>query len=81
MSTTATNAPEAPPGAAAWIPSRIHRMTVEEYEWMVARGVIPSRNRFHLINGYVVEKMTRNPPHAVSFQRCGGELARVAPHG
>lgn len=81
MSTTTTVAPDAPPGALTWIPPRIRRMTVEEYERMVDAGIIPSRNRFHLINGYVVEKMTRNPPHAISFQRCGGELGRVMPPG
>ena len=80
MSTIATT-PTASGGASAWIPPRIHRMTVEEYERMVASGAIQSRNRFHLINGYLVEKMTHNPPHAVSFQRCGGELARAAPAG
>ena len=48
---------------------------------MVASGGIPSRNRFHLINGYLVEKMTQNPPHAVADELCGGELARVLPPG
>ena len=33
-----------------------------------------ARNRFHLINGYLVEKMTQNPPHAIADQRCGSEL-------
>jgi Uma2 family endonuclease len=64
-----------------WVPRRIRRMTVEEYERMAASGIIPSSNRFHLINGYVVEKMTHKPPHAISFQRCGAELGRVVPPG
>jgi Uma2 family endonuclease len=81
-----TIAPVMPPagtggGGPGWIPSRIRRMTVEEYERMVDSGIIPSRNRFHLINGYVVEKMVHNPPHAISFQRSGRELDRVTPPG
>jgi Uma2 family endonuclease len=72
-----------PPGSGipAWVPPRIHRMTIDEYERMVASGGIASRNRFHLINGYLVDKMTHNPPHAISFQLCGGELGRVTPPG
>ena len=72
-----------PPAARipAWIPSRLYRMTVEQYEAMVASGAIASRNRFHLINGYLVEKMTQNPPHAVADELCGRELARVVPPG
>jgi Uma2 family endonuclease len=56
-------------------------MTVDEYERMVAAGFIPSRNRIHLINGYLVDKMTHNPPHAIATQRCGRELGRVLPAG
>jgi Uma2 family endonuclease len=81
MSMTVTTRPKSQPGIPGWIPPRIHRMTVEEYERMVARGFIPSRNRLHLINGFLVEKMTHNPPHAISYQRCGGELGRVTPPG
>jgi Uma2 family endonuclease len=56
-------------------------MTVEEYERMAASGVIPSRNRFHLINGYVVEKMVQNPPHVIAVNRCRDQLDQVKPPG
>jgi Uma2 family endonuclease len=65
----------------AWIPSPLYRMTVEEYEAMVASGAFRGRNRFHLINGYLVEKMTQNPPHTMVDMRCGVELDRVIPPG
>jgi Uma2 family endonuclease len=80
MSTITSTVPRSPE-VPAWVPPRIHRMTIDEYEKMVASGAIASRNRFHLINGYLVDKMTHNPPHAISFQLCGGELARVTPAG
>jgi Uma2 family endonuclease len=80
MSTTASTMPPAP-DVPAWIPPRIHRMTIDEYERMVASGGIASRSRFHLINGYLVDKTTHNPPHAISFQLWGGELGRVTPSG
>jgi Uma2 family endonuclease len=65
----------------AWIPSPLYRMTVEEYEALVASGAFKGRNRFHLINGYLVEKMTQNPPHTVADIRCGKELDRVIRRG
>jgi Uma2 family endonuclease len=56
-------------------------MTVEQYEAMAASGAIPTSHRVHLINGYLVEKMTHNPPHAVADERCGVALDRVLPPG
>ena len=65
----------------ARIPTRLYRMTLEEYEALVASGAFKGRNRFHLINGYLVEKMTQNPPHTIADLRCGRELDRVTPRG
>jgi Uma2 family endonuclease len=65
----------------ARIPTRLYRMTLEEYEALVASGAFKGRNRFHLINGYLVEKMTQNPPHAIADMLCGQELDRVVPKG
>jgi Uma2 family endonuclease len=60
-----------------WIPSRLYRMTVDEYEALVASGAFKGRNRFHLINGYLVEKMTQNPPHMIANELLGAELSRI----
>jgi Uma2 family endonuclease len=54
-------------------------MTVDEYEAMVESGAIASRNRFHLIKGYLVAKMSQNPPHAVVDEALGPALARILP--
>jgi Uma2 family endonuclease len=67
------------PAHAGWIPSPLYRMTVEQYESMEASGVFSKKDRLHLINGYLVAKMTQNPPHWVADQLCGEELARVIP--
>ena len=69
------------PATPAWIPTPLHRMTVEEFEAMVASGAFQGRRKFHLINGYLVDKMTHNPPHAVVDERCGRELLRIIPDG
>jgi Uma2 family endonuclease len=80
MSATTSTMP-LPPAMPAWIPSRLYRMTVEQYEAMAASGAIPASHRVHLINGYLVEKMTHNPPHTVADIRCGKELDRVIRRG
>lgn len=79
MSTMTPTMP--PPGTPAWVPPRIHRLTIDEYERMVDSGAIAARNGIHLINGYLVDKMTHNPPHAVADERCGRELLRIMPPG
>ena len=42
-------------------------------------GAFSKNDRFHLINGYLVAKMTQNPPHWVADELCGAELARIIP--
>jgi Uma2 family endonuclease len=64
-----------------WIPSPLYRMSLEQYEAMVASGVFTKRDRFHLINGYLVAKMTQNPPHSVADELCGQALDRTIPDG
>src|SRR5262245_28341639 len=81
MSTLMAVDPTIPASGSGWVPSRLYRMTVDEYEAMIASGAFKGRNRFHLINGYLVEKMTQDPPHRVADELCGVELARVLPAG
>ncbi len=80
MSTTTPSelTTEADPG---WIPSPLYRMTLDEYEAMVTSGVFRGRERFHLINGYLVAKMTQNDPHATADELCGDALGRIIPAG
>ena len=81
MSTVAATLPTTPSAEPAWIPSPLYRMTLEEYEAMVASGAFKGRNRCHLINGFLVEKMTQDPPHTIADILCGDELDRVIPSG
>jgi Uma2 family endonuclease len=67
------------PAHPGWVPSPLYRMTVEQYEAMVASGVFSRKYRLHLINGYLVAKTTQNPPHWVADELCGAELARIIP--
>ena len=79
MSIIALPQPTTSPADQGWFPSPLYRMTVEQYEAMVDSGVFTRRDRVHLINGYLVAKMTQKPPHTIADDLCGAELARIIP--
>ncbi len=64
-----------------WIPWPLYRLTLDQYEAMVASGVFSGRERFHLINGFLVAKMTRNDLHATADELCGDALGPTIPAG
>ena len=66
---------------SAWVPSPLFRMTLEQYEAMVKSGAFSERDRFHLINGFLVEKMTQHDPHATADELCGRALDKAIPTG
>jgi Uma2 family endonuclease len=79
MSTIVLPQPPNPTADPGWIPSPLYRMTVEQYEAMVASGAFSKTDRFHLINGYLVAKRTQKPPHVTADDLFGAELARIGP--
>jgi hypothetical protein len=56
--------------APEWIPSPLYRLSLEQYEAMVASGTFRPGDRFHLINGFLVAKMTQNDPHCTADVSC-----------
>ncbi len=64
-----TMTPTRPPG---WISKRLARLTVDQYEAMVESGVFTKRDRFTLINGFLVAKVPKS--HVIcSLPRISGE--------
>jgi hypothetical protein len=56
-----------PPDTALPFPGRRPaRLSVEKYEAMVASGLLTKRDRLELIEGNLVQKMTKHPPYAVT---------------
>jgi hypothetical protein len=62
-----------------WVPSvpTLYRLSIAQYEAMVASGVFTKRDRLHLINGFLVAKRTEDPPHAAACE--GVRLAELPP--
>ncbi len=56
----------------------LYRLTVEEYEQIA--GFLDD-DRVELIDGYLVKKMTKNPPHVIGCARALAALTRTAPAG
>jgi Uma2 family endonuclease len=81
MSTIAPTQPTVTQADPAWVPSSLYRLTLDQYEAMVDAGIITGRDQVHLINGFLVEKMTHKPPHAVADELCGEALRPLLPAG
>ena len=81
MSTTAPDERMTSQADPGWIPSPLYRLTLDQYEAMVDSGVFSGRERFHLINGLLVAKMTQNDLHATADELCGQALGHIIPAG
>jgi Uma2 family endonuclease len=57
------------------------RLTVDQYDQMVEHGILPETNCFELINGRIVEKEVKKPPHSVATGLCLDALGRSLPAG
>jgi Uma2 family endonuclease len=75
---TITGQPPLPP---KWIPKRLGRLTVDQYEAMVDSDVFTRHDNFVLINGYLVTKVTKKPPHVIAGELLRDELIGLVPRG
>jgi len=57
------------PLAAKPPPLFMRRFTVEEYHRMIEAGVFAHDERFELLEGWIVAKKSRNPPHDVALDK------------
>jgi Uma2 family endonuclease len=69
-----------PEVCATLVPPRtLYRLTLEQYHKMVEAGVFDSDPRVELLDGLLIRKMTRHPPHDESLARLTRRLSRVLP--
>ena len=57
------------------------RLSVDQYEQMVENGILPETNRFELIEGKLVEKMTKGGKHSASSERTWRAIDALLPSG
>jgi len=58
-----------------------HRITVEEYHRMAEAGVFGPEPRLELLEGVLIDKMTKNPPHILATDLLEEPLHRLLPRG
>jgi len=56
---------------------RLYRFTVEQYERLIDAGVFNGEGRVELLEGWIVAKMTHNPPHDGTVNRMNRRLTRL----
>jgi Uma2 family endonuclease len=58
-----------------------HRITVEEYHRMIDAGVFGPEPRIELLEGVIVDKMTKKPPHVLATDLVEELLHYLLPRG
>ncbi len=53
---------------------RVSRLSVEQYHEMVRRGILRAGEPVELIDGLLVKKMGKNPPHVISLNHLRDKL-------
>ncbi len=61
--------------------STLTLFSVEEYHQMIQAGILDENDDVELIEGHVVNKMSRNPPHDGTIQLVSDLLREVLPPG
>jgi Uma2 family endonuclease len=59
----------------------LYRFTVEQYHRLIEAGVFNGSERVELLEGWVVNKVTRNPPHDVTIWLVQTMLPALLPSG
>lgn len=59
----------------------IHRLSVEQYHRMIEENILHETDNLELIEGYLVPKMTRKPPHDIALELTDDALRPLVPTG
>jgi Uma2 family endonuclease len=62
-------------------PEPVLQLTVEQYHAMIRAGALESGAPIELLEGWLVTKTTKNPPHRVAVRKSRIALERILPPG
>ncbi len=68
-------------GSPVLPPEPIWRMSVDRYHEMIDAGILTEDDPVELLEGWLVEKMPKNPPHRRATRRLRRTLERILPPG
>jgi len=60
---------------------RVYRLSIDQYHEMIRAGILAEGEPIELLDGQLVRKMSKNPPHALSTQLTRVALERLVPDG
>ncbi len=67
------------PPQATFTTDPVFRLTVDQYHEMIDRGTLTAGDPVELIEGVLVYKMSKNPPHVAASRRCRRAVEAVLP--
>jgi Uma2 family endonuclease len=62
-------------------PDTVYRLTIEQYHEMIEKGILSEGDPVELLEGWLITKMTKNPPHCVSVDLTRESIDRQLPSG
>ena len=62
-------------------PRPLHRLSVAQYDAMARAGILGPDDRVELLDGFLVEKMTKHPPHRIATRCVREALDAIVPDG
>ena len=77
----AANGPLPKNGVTDVSPSPVWRLSVEQYHEMIRTGILNNGDPIELLEGVLVPKMTRNPPHRIAVTQLRDLLMRLVGSG
>jgi Uma2 family endonuclease len=66
---------------AAFPPLPVCRFTVAQYEEMIRAGIITEDDPIELLDGWIISKMTKHPPHVLASELVRDVIGRILPDG
>ena len=71
-----------PPRLPATVPTEpVWRLTVQQYHDMIREGILTDDDPVELLDGLLVPKMPRNPPHRIATRKTRQRLEACLPSG
>src|SRR5713101_2006992 len=71
--------PESDHNSAGVPVERLHRLSVDQYHQMIQAGILSEHDRVELLEGWMISKMTHNPPHDGTIQLVEEEVGPRLP--
>jgi Uma2 family endonuclease len=73
--------PAVPSSPADLFPPILYQLSIAQYHAMLQQGILKDEDRVELLEGYLVTKMGKNPPHATGLRLLRRALGRLLPGG